>query len=158
MKYPQCSLKMHEQYLAMKHKPSQYSCRDRDCVFHTPEFDGILPKGPYPPCLRMAARALLAGYPRIIAFYNPWIMYVTDLWWDSLSYKKVITMFWCTKHCYSDKYSIMIPNQSVQNLLVYIWYWLQYTYIWVMSEHHWDVSEADELLTWSFPLYRSVDS
>ena len=27
-------------------------------------FDGILPKGPYPPCLRMADRALLAGYPR----------------------------------------------------------------------------------------------
>ena len=30
-----------------------------------PEFDGILPKGPYPPCLRMADRALLAGYPWI---------------------------------------------------------------------------------------------
>ena len=29
------------------------------------EIDGILPKGPYPPCLRMADRALLAGYPRI---------------------------------------------------------------------------------------------
>ena len=30
-----------------------------------PHFDGILPKGPYPPCLRMAARALLAGYSQI---------------------------------------------------------------------------------------------
>ena len=27
--------------------------------------DGFLPKGPYPPCLRMADRALLPGYPRI---------------------------------------------------------------------------------------------
>ena len=26
--------------------------------------EGILPKGPYPPCLRMADRVLLAGYPR----------------------------------------------------------------------------------------------
>ena len=26
--------------------------------------EGILPKGPYPPCLRMADRALLAGDPR----------------------------------------------------------------------------------------------
>ena len=26
--------------------------------------EGILPKGPYPPCLRMADRALLAGYSR----------------------------------------------------------------------------------------------
>ena len=28
------------------------------------KFEGILPKGPYPPCLRMADRALLTGYPR----------------------------------------------------------------------------------------------
>ena len=28
--------------------------------------DGILPKGPYPPCLRMADMALLAGYPRCV--------------------------------------------------------------------------------------------
>ena len=29
-----------------------------------PHIEGILPKGPYPPCLCMADRALLAGYPR----------------------------------------------------------------------------------------------
>ena len=34
-------------------------------VYIHKEFDGILPKGPYPPCLRMADRALLTGYPRI---------------------------------------------------------------------------------------------
>ena len=28
--------------------------------------DGILPKGPYPPCSRMAERALLARYPRCV--------------------------------------------------------------------------------------------
>ena len=28
--------------------------------------EGILPKGPYPPCLRMADRALLAGNPRYV--------------------------------------------------------------------------------------------
>ena len=31
--------------------------------------DGILPKGPYPPCLRMADRALLAGYPRMLCVF-----------------------------------------------------------------------------------------
>ena len=31
-----------------------------------PYVEGILPKGPYPPCLRMADRALLAGYPRCV--------------------------------------------------------------------------------------------
>ena len=31
-----------------------------------PHIDGILPKGPYPPCLRIADRALLAGYPRYL--------------------------------------------------------------------------------------------
>ena len=30
------------------------------------QFEGILPKGPYLPCVSMAGRALLAGYPRII--------------------------------------------------------------------------------------------
>ena len=35
----------------------------------TSKFEGILPKGPYPPCLRMADRALLAGYPRNIAVW-----------------------------------------------------------------------------------------
>ena len=33
-------------------------CRD--------EFEGILPKGPYLPCVSMAGRALLAGYHRIL--------------------------------------------------------------------------------------------
>ena len=28
------------------------------------DIKGIVPKGPFPPCLRMADRALLAGYPR----------------------------------------------------------------------------------------------
>ena len=30
--------------------------------------EGILPKGPYLPCVSMAGRALLAGYPRYIIF------------------------------------------------------------------------------------------
>ena len=29
--------------------------------------EGILPKGPYPPCLRMADRAFLAGYPGYVS-------------------------------------------------------------------------------------------
>ena len=33
-------------------------------IYREREREGILPKGPYPPCLRMADRALLAGYPR----------------------------------------------------------------------------------------------
>ena len=38
-----------------------------------PEFEGMLPKGPYPPCLRMADRVLLAGYPRIVrSYWRPW--------------------------------------------------------------------------------------
>ena len=37
-----------------------------DLTKDTPYLDGILPKGPYPPCLRMADRALLAGYPRSV--------------------------------------------------------------------------------------------
>ena len=37
------------------------------------KIEGILPKGPYPPCLRMADRAFLAGYPRnIVTFSRDW--------------------------------------------------------------------------------------
>ena len=40
--------------------------------------DGFLPKGPYPPCLRMADRALLAGYPRYIFIKCPCVIYIPD--------------------------------------------------------------------------------
>ena len=33
-------------------------------------FEGILPKGPYLPCVSMAGRALLAGYHQIYIFFN----------------------------------------------------------------------------------------
>ena len=35
-----------------------------NCPCKRCHIEGILPNGPYPPCLRMADRALLAGYPR----------------------------------------------------------------------------------------------
>ena len=34
------------------------------CVGELIHNEGILPKGPYRPCVSMAGRALLAGYPR----------------------------------------------------------------------------------------------
>ena len=37
-----------------------------DGLLKSKYFYGILPKGPYPPCLRMADRALLAGYTRFV--------------------------------------------------------------------------------------------
>ena len=42
-----------------------YECFDS----HSLHFNGILSKGPYPPCLRMADRAPLAGYPRLIDYH-----------------------------------------------------------------------------------------
>ena len=35
-------------------------------IYFEGHINGILPKGPHPPCLRMADRALLAGYHRYI--------------------------------------------------------------------------------------------
>ena len=43
--------------------PTQYH-RHHHNHFPSTYIDGILPKGPYPPCLRMEDRALLAGYHR----------------------------------------------------------------------------------------------
>ena len=38
---------------------------------HPADMDGILPKGPYPPCLCMPDRALLAGYHRHVQWFSP---------------------------------------------------------------------------------------
>ena len=45
------------------HKRHQQMCCHGQFLVY---FDGILPKGPYPPCFRMTDRALLAGYPRFM--------------------------------------------------------------------------------------------
>ena len=36
--------------------------------------EGILPKGPYLPCVSMASRAILAGHPRYMFNYHEWFM------------------------------------------------------------------------------------
>ena len=63
--------------------------------------NGILPKGPYPPCLHMANRALLAGYPRYLTFIfrDPLLMWLFGntlslLWHDeSHSYCHIISEY-----------------------------------------------------------------
>ena len=56
-----CDLRYHNNYLM-----PLLEWRVHSYPHPNPHIDGILPKGPYPPCLRMADRALLAGYPRYI--------------------------------------------------------------------------------------------
>ena len=47
-------------------KRSSAKCSPQFCSHPNVHIEGILPKGSYPPCLRMADRALLAGYPRYV--------------------------------------------------------------------------------------------
>ena len=52
---------------------------------------GILPKGPYPPCLRMADGALLAGYPRSISTQIGLVIFTVSLkgpWYVAWRFKK----------------------------------------------------------------------
>ena len=53
--------------------------------WHTLHIEGILPKGPYLPCVSMAGRALLAGYPR---YPTPALSYVKT--------NNVYITLWCT--------------------------------------------------------------
>ena len=49
--------------------PGRMLTKISDTIWHNQtmtQFEGILPKGPYLPCVSMAGRALLAGYPGII--------------------------------------------------------------------------------------------
>ena len=60
-----------------------YSLKASLFLSFLPDIEGILPKGPYPPCLRMADRALLAGYPQ----YDPLNTMIQQLqayhwWWE----------------------------------------------------------------------------
>ena len=49
----------HTQFVSVNVYLGHVSCITRPIFY----IDGILPKGPYPPCFRMADRALLEGYP-----------------------------------------------------------------------------------------------
>ena len=46
----------------MQHNMSQHAIPWHNIT----QFEGILPKGPYLPCVSMAGKALLAGYPQIV--------------------------------------------------------------------------------------------
>ena len=65
-----------------------------------PVIDGILPKGPYPPCLCMADRAFLAGYPRNAENVSIW---------------------WChhftSPDCLSSSEIILKNSWSIQNII-----------------------------------------
>ena len=52
------------------------------CHWSAVHFEGILPKGPYLPCVSMAGRALLAGYPRFVYAWRvgPFWQATLDLW------------------------------------------------------------------------------
>ena len=93
-----CRTRNHKSLCALRqdlHAPGMQACLNVEpCqVIHSyPIFDGILPKGPYPPCLRLADRALLAGYPRILcltinvnlptnfSITNPLTSYLLDIY------------------------------------------------------------------------------
>ena len=58
---------LNDQHVPVCNKLKCYNCvRISVYIMSTALIHGILPKGPYPPCLRTADRALLAGYPRYI--------------------------------------------------------------------------------------------
>ena len=55
------------------------------------DIDGILPKGPYPPCLRMADRALLAGYPRhAITLASSWPVLCQAITWTNIDSSPIV--------------------------------------------------------------------
>ena len=47
-----------------------------------PYIEGILPKGPYLPCVSMAGRALLAGYHRYVGIYLVSLLHLNPFHWE----------------------------------------------------------------------------
>ena len=76
---------------------------------HLAVFDGILAKGPYPPCLRMADRALLAGYPPLVPCHQTVNIIQQDAShgsfiilsnWKTLCYCRFLSLFTCNQRGY----------------------------------------------------------
>ena len=82
-----------------------------------PCIEGILLKGPYPPCLRMATGALLAGYPRYIgAVY--WCQQVTRSLIGHDGSHLVRNQYWIgwARHCTVEKIPV-----TMETLTPYQW-------------------------------------
>ena len=87
--------------------------------------DGILPKGPYPPCLHMADRALLAGYPRSLVevrsgdgvtntivckyCYELREIFWYDFWWQHLEWLVTETFL-------SERVNVRLIQQSISEV------------------------------------------
>ena len=98
------------------------------------EIKGILPKGPYMPCVSMAGRALLAGYHRSMPFYtildeikclNIWHL---NFWWTII----IIIVFF---HLLFDesKFDISISFVMRQRLTKSIKSWQVTASFWFMK-------------------------
>ena len=95
-----------------------------------PSIEGILPKGPYPPCLRMADRALLAGYPRIIVHekYRDNERTICLRRWTVLKKKSLSYFFPSDVHCitlFSDIYlfSVALTKRAITGKLKWPFIW-----------------------------------
>ena len=72
--------------------------------------DGILPKGPYPPCLRMADRVLLTEYPRCIQVQSfDMKLHQSKLSWMGLCKRGVTALHKCCNYSsFTQMYSYLL--------------------------------------------------
>ena len=86
------------------------------CLVHW-YFDGILPKGPYPPCLRMTDRALLVGYPRFVRRVYSWDILYTGVENNSESRFFFLHLLWY--HCCYTDHEIHVDETDLWSILVW---------------------------------------
>ena len=110
------------------------------------QIEGILPKGPYLPCVSMAGGALLAGYHRNV---NPWFNAKETpmcLQWSYVSFALNHRLGLIIKH----GHLIVAKMHSFRLLLCivnYVWCWTVCSYIsiwnticWINTEVNWSLS------------------
>ena len=118
-----------------------------------PKFDGILPKGPHTPCLRMADRAHLAEYPGIHLYKRLGRSFMTDVYCPSafsywLQTERVFQMS-CLRHLYSGNtgrhfvslmyYTVLLSSLTKYVmafnalLTVFLWCFANKCWIWNVS-------------------------
>ena len=103
------------------------------CYLH---IDGILPKGPYPPCLRMADRAVLAEYPQYIIRL---LMSDFILWALNINHSSYPFILGIGNPCHAcDMKSI--PNYSIFRSMQLEWLWQTYCISCLFDERQTDIN------------------
>ena len=115
-------------------------CMSDICNWHS-NIEGILPKGPYLPCVSMAGRALSAGYPRYDVYHDAIMKTFSHYWHFVASQKTGYVELQCFQCCQVSK--------LLQKLRSCRWFWAYWRkYRWLCARLQYLNHRYDVIMIW----------